>query len=338
MAAQRAPMTVEVTRGAMVESRHAVSVMVSDTEGRLILALGDPERMTYPRSAAKPLQSLALIETGAADAFELGDAEIAVSAASHNGEPRHVEVVGRWLTKLGLGEGDLACGPQWPDQEADVAALHRAGQRPSRLHNNCSGKHAGFLSVARHLGVDPKGYEREAHPVQQRLLGILEVMTGLDLSATPRGVDGCGIPVIGVPLGNLALAMARLAAPSDQPEARQAACRRVLEAVAAEPFMIAGTGRFCTEVIAALNGQVLVKTGAEGVYVAALPSLGLGAALKVEDGGTRAAEVAMGAVLTALNAIPAVAESKLAGLLVQPLHNRAGLQVGEVRPAEAIEI
>ena len=327
------PLLVEVTRGGMVESRHRAAFAVSDSAGKIVLSAGDFERPVYGRSAIKALQALPLIETGAADAFQLGDAEIALASASHNGEPRHVDGVTQWLTRIGLSVDDLECGPHLPYHEPSAMELLRSGDEPNRAHNNCSGKHSGFLSVARHLGHPTKGYIQYEHPVQQRILGVLETMTGLDLGAVPRGIDGCGIPVIAMPLGNMALAMARLADPSDQPEERQAACARVLKAIAAEPFMVAGSERFCTDVMEITGPKVMIKTGAEGVYCGSLPELGLGIALKVDDGAGRAAETLMGQILLTLGVLTNEEIAKLTPVLTPTLKNRAGTEVGQIRPA-----
>ena len=333
VSAEANPVLVEATRGGMVESRHRAAVAVVDIEGRVILQAGEIEAPVYPRSAIKPLQALALVESGAAEAFGLGAAELALACASHNGEPRHAETVGAWLARIGCSAEDLECGAHLPYHQESLEALLRSGAAPSTLHNNCSGKHAGFLSVARHLGHPTEGYIRYDHPVQQQVLGILETLTGLDLSAAPRGIDGCGIPVLGMPLGNLALAMARFARPDDQPEARRAACLRLQQALAAEPFMIAGSGRFCSRVIEATKGRALVKTGAEGVFCGALPKLGLGFALKVDDGAGRAAEVACGRVLRRLGVIGETETAALAAVFQPTLFNRAGRAVGELRTA-----
>jgi L-asparaginase II len=259
------PLVVEVTRGNSVESRHLVSAAVVDTEGRVVLRAGDANRPVYPRSAIKPLQALALVESGAVEAFDVSPAEIALASASHWGEAVHVAAVAGWLERIGCAAEDLECGAHLPYDPAAMAALLRAGEQPSALHNNCSGKHSGFLTLARHKGWPTAGYIGLTHPVQQRVLGILETMTGLDLSGAPRGIDGCGIPTIAMPLGNLALAMARLADPDDQPERRQAACAQVRAAMVAEPVMIGGTESPCTWIISATGGRALVKTGAEGV-------------------------------------------------------------------------
>jgi L-asparaginase II len=327
---------VEVTRGSQVESRHRAILAVVDTEGRLVLSAGDHERPVYARSAIKSLQAIALVESGAAETFDLSEEELALACASHSGEPRHVETATAWLHRLGLGVADLECGPQLPGYEPALYALLASGGRATAAHNNCSGKHSGFLTLARHLGAPTRGYSTYEHPVQQRILGVLEAMTGLDLGDAPRGIDGCGIPVIGIPLGNMALAMARLGDPADQPEARQAACARIRRAVAAHPFMVAGTGRFDTRVMEATGEKALIKTGAEGVYCAAFPELGLGVALKVDDGAGRAAEVLMGRLLLHFGIVDQAQAAALGGLLTAPVLNRAGRVVGEVRSAAGI--
>ena len=328
------PVLVEVTRGEMVESRHRGAFAVADVEGRIVLSAGDFEHNVYPRSAIKPLQALALVESGAADAFGVNDRELALACASHQGEAAHVDTARAWLARLGYSNADLECGAHLPYSEPCAHALIRAAEAPQALHNNCSGKHAGFLTVARQLGVSPQGYIKFEHPVQQTVLGILEMMAGLDLRAAPRGIDGCGIPQYALPLGNIALAMARFADPADQPERRRNACARVREAMAAEPLMVAGTNRFCTDVIVASGGRALVKTGAEGVFCAALPELGLGLALKIDDGATRASQVATAALLRRLGVLDEQTTERLSHQIRPQLHNRAGTLVGEVRAAD----
>jgi L-asparaginase II len=327
------PLAVEVTRGGMVESRHRAAVAVVDAAGTVVRAWGDIGRPVYGRSAIKPLQALPLIESGAADRFGVSVPEIALACASHSCEPRHVTAVAAWLARIGLTADDLECGSHLPSEDAAMRAAIRSGAPLTALYNNCSGKHTGFLATAVHLGEPLRGYIRYEHPVQQRILGVLEQTCGLDLGSAPRGVDGCGIPVIGIPLGNLALGMARLADPADLPPSRAAAARRITAAMAAEPFMVAGTGRFCTVVMQALGGKAVIKTGAEGVYCAALPDQGLGVALKVDDGAGRAAEVAMGAILVHLGVIDEDMRRQLADTLTPPVPNRVGLETGRIRPA-----
>lgn len=327
------PILAEVIRGQMVESRHHASVAVVDAHGGIVRAWGDVDLPVYGRSAIKPLLAIPLVESGAADRFKLTTAEIALATASHNAEPRHVETVTSWLHRVGLGVADLECGPHYPHHEPTLRAMMQARQEPTRAHNNCSGKHAGFLTTAVHVGEKTKGYIQYEHPVQQRLLGILEQMSGCELGGVPRGIDGCGIPVIAIPIANTAFAMAQMADPHHLSAERQAACHRILEAMMADPFMVAGTDRFCTRLMSAIPGKAAVKTGAEGVYCAALPQHGLGICLKVTDGAGRAAEVVLGQVLRHLGVIDDEMAESMAAMLTPTIKNWAGTPTGQVRPA-----
>lgn len=329
------PLLVELTRGDMVESVHRARYAVVDNDGRVVLQAGDIEAPVYGRSAIKSLQAIPLIETGAAEAFGLEDPEISMACASHDGEARHVATVLAWLERIGCSVDDLECGAHLPYDPASLEALLRSGSAPTAAHNNCSGKHSGFLTTARHKGEPTKGYIRRDHPVQQRILGVLEAMTGLDLSRVPMGIDGCGIPVIGIPLGNIALAMARLGSPDDQPDRRQAACARIRKAIANEPVMMGGTKRFDSRIIAAIGGKAIVKTGAEGVYCGTVPDLGLGFAVKVDDGAGRASEIVAGALLRRLGVIDDQQAEALSELLRPDILNRAGREVGVIRAASA---
>lgn len=327
------PVLVEATRGGMVESRHRASYAVVDADGRVVLQAGEFERPIYARSAIKALQAIPLIESGAADAYSLSDEEVSMACASHDAEAMHSRTVAAWLERIGCTVGDLECGPQQPRDKAEMERLIRAGEEPTALHNNCSGKHTGFLTVARHKGEPTKGYIKLGHPVQQRILGVLEAMSGLDLSNAAKGVDGCGIPVIAIPLGNVALAMARMADPDDLPEARQEACRRITKANTAAPFMMGGHESFDSRLNAELGGKALIKTGAEGVYCGWLPELGLGFAVKTDDGSGRSSEIVAGRLLRRLKVIDDAQAESLKGLLEPPILNRAGLEVGALRIA-----
>jgi len=331
-------LTVEVTRGGMVESRHQGACAVvragGGNDGDTIHAWGDADRVIYPRSSIKPLQTLALIETGAADGFGLSNAELALASASHSATPEHVTAVGAWLERIGLGPGDLECGGHEPMDAAAAKALVRAGEAAGPLHNNCSGKHAGFLTTAVHRGEPTAGYVRPDHPVQQRLLAMLSEMSDTDLSRAPRGTDGCGIPVIGMPLRALALALARMAAPGGLARKRADAARRIIAAMSANPRLVAGPKRFDTVAMAAAKGAFVVKAGAEGVYGAVVPGLGLGVALKIDDGAKRAAEVAMAAVLDHLGVLDEAAQTGMAAFLNAPVLNAKGNTVGTMRMAD----
>jgi L-asparaginase II len=339
MAIQNHPLIVEVTRGKaesrgdFVESRHRCHVAVVRSDGSVALSWGDIDQPIYGRSAIKPMLALGLVETGAADAFDLSPAEISLACASHSGERQHVDRVRAWLRRIGLSAADLECGPHMPYNEVAMRAMVRAGIEPDASHNNCSGKHSGFLTTALHRGEPTKGYIQYEHPVQQRLLAIMEQLTDLELSHAPRGVDGCGIPTIAIPIRKTAMAMARLAEPKNLPAARADAARRIVAAMTSEPYMVAGTGEFASEVMNALKGKAALKSGAEGVYAGILPGLGLGVCLKAEDGAGRGCEAAMAQVLIALGVMSEDERATLADRLSPPLSNRAGLKVGRIRAA-----
>ncbi len=327
------PVLVEYVRGAMVESQHRGAAVIIDSHGNVIEKWGDIARPIYARSALKPIQAIPLVESGAAEQFGLSDAEVALACASHGGEPRHVKTVAAWLDKVGLSVADLECGAHPPSHLPSAMALAAAGEKPTALHNNCSGKHTGFLSTAMHKGEKTKGYIRLDHPVQQRILGILEQLAECDLQNAPRGIDGCGIPVIGVPLEKLALAFARMARPAGLPKTRIAAIARIRKAMSAEPFMVAGSGRPCTRIMEKFGDQVQLKMGAEGVFIAMLPNKGLGIALKMADGANRAAEIAMLALLRRAGVLDQDSESALAKAGAGVVLNVAGKPVGSIRAA-----
>jgi L-asparaginase II len=326
------PILVDVSRGAMVESRHRGCYAVVDRGGAVLAEGGDITRQVYARSAIKPLQALALVESGAAETFALGDGEIALACASHSGEDRHVATVRAWLARIGLSEDDLECGAHPPGHAPTYVALARAGLAPSAAHNNCSGKHTGMLSVCRHRGWPTHSYIDAAHPLQHLITANLEAMCGLSLADAPRGIDGCGLPQIGIPLHALARGFARFGAPDDLPSGRARACRRIAAAMVAEPFMVAGTDRFCTRALIAAKGKVVLKTGAEGVYLAAVPARGLGLAVKIDDGAGRAAEVAMARLMLAWGDLTGEARAQMEALAHPPVFNVAGRKIGALAP------
>ncbi|MGQ0742018.1 MAG: asparaginase [Alphaproteobacteria bacterium] len=327
------PVLVEITRGNRVESIHRGAVAVCDAEGRMHARLGDIERPIYPRSALKPVQALPLLESGAADAFGVSDEEIALACASHSGEPMHTERVSAWLARIGCTADDLACGVHPIRFEPVAEALVREGKKPTRIHNNCSGKHTGFLTLAKHLGIPTKGYETVDHPVQRAVIEALKDLAAMT-GELEWGVDGCAAPNFVLPLANLARAMARMANPKGLSPERAAAANRIIKAMCNYPELTAGTGRVCTALIQESGGTIAVKTGAEGVYAAILPKPGLGVALKMDDGSTRAAETAVAQVLVDLEALPNAGEA--AKIARAPVRNTRGDIVGERRAAEAL--
>jgi L-asparaginase II len=327
------PVLVEVMRGERVESVHRGALAVVDDAGSLVLGLGDIDRPVFPRSAIKAFQALPLLEEGAADRVGLTPAEIALACASHGGEPEHVATAAAMLAKAGLDDSHLACGSHWPLHAEAAQALARSGALPRQLHNNCSGKHAGFLCLACASGEEPGGYVLPSHPVQRRVQAAIEAMTATRLSDDLRGIDGCSIPTFALALRALALGFARLGSGRGLGPQRAQAARRICAAAAAHPFMVAGTGRFDTQVMTLLGSRAFVKTGAEGMHCAALPEFGLGIALKCDDGATRAADALMAGLLLNLLALQPDEHALLAGLAAPRLLNWRGLDVGSLRLA-----
>ena len=330
-APHRAPIGVLVLRGARVESWHRVSYAVAERAGRVRHAAGAIDRRIFPRSAVKPLQALALLESGAGRRFGVSEAELALACASHSGEPCHVAAVTGWLARLGLDPSALACGAHAPSHAPSAEQLRAAGQIPTPVHNNCSGKHVGMLTLARHLAAPLAGYHCPEHPVQRQIATTLAEMVGLGALPAPA-IDGCGVPTYPMSLAQLAGAFARLGDPHGLDTVRRAACEQIRGAISAHPKLVAGSGRPCTAIMTAAPG-LIVKTGAEGVYAAALAGSGIGLALKVEDGASRAAPVALLALLEALGGLPAAARAALAGIARPDIHNHAGELVGRIEPA-----
>jgi L-asparaginase II len=330
------PVLVEIRRGDTIESWHRGALAVLNSAGETLVELGDTNRPIYPRSAIKPLQAIPLVESGAAHRFELDDKQISLACASHGGEPMHVQAVQDWLYSLSLGSDDLACGAHLPSYTPAAAALLEQGQPATALHNNCSGKHGGFLTLARHFGVATEGYIEPDHAAQLAWRDVLREMSDDDLSARPQGIDGCGIPVVGIPLGKMALAMARFADPRGLGPVRSEAIARIQQALAAEPLMMAGTGRLCTETIRLTQGRALIKTGAEGVYTGAVPASGLGIALKIDDGNGRAANCVIATVLKRFDVLHDDEWRQLRSLACPPVENVAGVTVGSTEAAHAL--
>lgn len=329
------PVLVEVLRGALVESRHGGAIAVVDTAGKPVLALGDVERPVYPRSAVKALQALPLVETGAADRSGFGPEEMALACASHSGEPGHVATATRMLKLTGLDLSALKCGAHWPIHQPSAHALARDGGTAGAVHNNCSGKHAGFLCVACALDADIVHYVQPVHPVQRLVKATLESLTGAVLSQDVCAVDGCSVPTWAMPLQALARGFARFGTGEGLTPERAKAAARLCAACAAHPWHVAGTGRFCTEIMQQLGERAFVKTGAEGVYCAALPKQGLGIAVKCDDGAGRAAEVMLTAML--MRFLSAAIDIRTLEQYVRPtLRNWNGIATGSLRPTKAL--
>jgi L-asparaginase II len=315
------PIIAEVTRGAIVESRHTGAFAVSDSNGRIILSAGDIAMPIYPRSAIKAFQCLPVIESGAADHFGLNNEEIALCCSSHNGEPEHVRVARSILTKVDVAETCYECGAHWPSYRNAAFDLVRHGEKPLDVHNNCSGKHAGMLALAKHLGVNEKNYVKQEHPVQRAIAETIARLCDVDISKAPTAIDGCSVPTWAMPLKNMALGFARLI--------ELPAGQRILEAARENPFLIAGTDRFDTKVMQALP-RLFLKVGAEGVYCGSIPHAGLGFALKCDDGAVRAAEVATASLLAKLDVWTSAEIELLNSFAHETMRNWRKIVVGEI--------
>lgn len=322
---------VEAWRGELVESVHFGAAAVATARGELIGGWGDTEMLVYPRSALKPVQAIALLETGASAAFGLTQRHLALACASHRGEPFHVELATSWLDRLGLDQNALACGPDYPADANAVAAAMREGRPRQRIYHNCSGKHCGFLTVARHHGWPVEGYDRIDHPAQQLYLEALAELSGLDAHALPFGIDGCTLPAAALPLRAYAVMMARFAEARATLPARRAAILGIHDAMRLNPELVSGSDQPGVHVARVTRGRVIVKTGAEGFMTAYVPGAGLAVALKIADGEARARVPALIAVLAGTGLLDASEQRELAGLAQPPVLDSSGQHVGSLR-------
>ncbi|GHA47437.1 hypothetical protein GCM10008927_10310 [Amylibacter ulvae] len=322
---------IEVWRGEFLECVHRGHAVVCDHNGDVIAQWGDSSDIILPRSSCKMLQALPLIESGAAEKFGLNPSQLALSCASHQGAKIHVNAVETWLGEIGLAEQDLRCGPQCTADLEYRSEMIRAGDKPDQRHNNCSGKHSGFLTLNKHLSGGSEYIEID-HPVQKAIVEATEAMAGENISG--HVIDGCSAPNLAISLRGLAMAMARMGTPtSDMGVARGNAARALTAAMAEYPELVAGEGRACTELMRAMNDGTVVKTGAEGVFTAILPERGLGVALKIADGATRASEAAMAALLVRLGV--ADENHPMVQKRLKPADkNRRDIVTGHIRPAD----
>ncbi len=330
------PVLCVVVRGALIESRHRGAVAVVDADGAVKMALGDINAPVFPRSAVKSIQALPLVESGAADAFGFGDKELALACGSHGGEPDHIDLLETMLSRAGLTNEALECGAHWPGVAEATHGLAGKGAMPSALHNNCSGKHTGFLCTCVHRDIEPKGYVNRDHAIQREVIAALEQVTGAVHAAELCGTEGCSIPTHAVPLRNLASGFARMATGNGLSRLRTEAARRLFRACMSEPFYADGTKQPCTELLEAGAGEIFAKDGAEGVYCGAIPALGLGIAIKCDDGAMRAATSVFAAVVAHLTERDSDIEARFAKLAVRSMTNHNGLTVGEIRPVISV--
>jgi L-asparaginase II len=325
------PILIDVTRGPLVESWHRGAIAIATPSGALALRLGDVDTPVYPRSAIKALQALPLIESGAADRFGFGTAEIALACGSHVGTGQHTALAASMLERTGLDVDALGCGAHMPLGSVPARELIAKGCQPTQLHNNCSGKHAGMLATAVHLGEPTADYWEPGHPVQKRVHSALAEITGQALGDDVQGIDGCSVPNWAMPLSVLARTFARLVTGEGLAPERKTAVKRILEACWDHPELIAGRGRADTVVMRAMRGRVFLKTGAEGVYCGGFAELGLGFALKIDDGTKRAAAG------TAMAIVERVCPEALGLMPYGPIKTWRGVEVGTIRSADALQ-
>ena len=318
---------VELWRGGLLESTHLGHAVLVDDTGQIVQAWGDPERIIFPRSSCKMIQALPLVESGAADAFGLTTAQLALSCASHQGAALHVNAARDWLAGIGLGEPDLRCGSHEPYDKAERDRLICDHEGPCQLHNNCSGKHSGFLTVTKHLKAGPEYVEID-HPLQKAIRAATEEVTGETVAG--YGIDGCSAPNFAMSVAGLARAMAEFTKAREVGSVRERAMQRLRDAMAAHPEYVAGEGRSCTELMRAMGGRVAIKTGAEAVFIAMIPEKKLGLAMKIEDGNSRASEAALVWILTQLGVLDA-AHPMAQKRLPAPQTNCRGFTTGELR-------
>lgn len=320
-------------RGDLLESVHQGHAVVVDQSGEVVQSWGDPDVLIYPRSSVKMIQALPLVESGAADAIGLSTTQLALACASHHGGAIHVDGVQAWLSDIGLSDGDLICGPHEPLNTDMRNSLIQAGQDPCRVHNNCSGKHAGFLTLCQHLKAN-FNYVETTHPIQVAIKSALEELA--QTTSPTYGIDGCSAPNFAIPLRGLARAMAFFATAQDRSDTRSRAAARLALAMRQHPELVSGEGESCTDLMRAMGGAATVKIGADGVYIAILPDQRLGVALKIADGSMRAAECAMANLLIKLGALDPghpIAQNRATVAIT----NAAGLKTGQVRPFATLQ-
>lgn len=319
----------EIWRGSLLESLHSGHAVICDDTGQIVQSWGDPDALIFPRSSSKMIQALPLITSGAADKFGLTSEQLALACASHNGADIHTSRVRAWLDRLDLTDSDFRCGTQDPEDQPAHEALIRAHETPCQYHNNCSGKHTGFLTVAKHMAAGPEYVEID-HPVQQACMSAFDEVTGMD--SPTYGIDGCSAPNPATTVHGMARAMAWFASAHDRNDRQSAAAVRLREAMMLHPDLVAGEGRACTALMRAMQGRVAVKTGAEAVFIAIIPEKRLGIALKITDGASRASECAITALLVRLGVLDGDHPAARA-YMNAPILNRRGIVTGVIKPA-----
>ena len=329
------PVLVRVWRGDWIESQHRGAWALVDSSGKVVESAGDVRAKVFARSSLKSIQALPLLESGAADRFGLSDVEIALAVSSHSGESCHTAPVAGLLARLGLRVDALQCGPQPPNDAHTRAELDSRGEKPSSLHNNCSGKHTGFLCLACHLGVAPERYLDPEAQVQKDVRAAVEALTGVAAGELSTAIDGCSAPTFRMPLARLATGIARVANPERLAAKRRAACERILEAAARHPELIAGHHkRLCTDLSRATAGRLFPKIGGEAVYVVGIRGEDRGLAVKIDDGETRGLHPLVIALCERFGFLRSEEVRVLHAWRAGKLRNWAGLEVGRIEVLE----
>ncbi len=328
--ASRVPIHVEVVRGNVIESTHQVMAVVTDHYGNVVTSWGNPLFYTYPRSAIKMLQAIPLIETGAADKYQLDNRMLALACASHRGEKEHIDVARAWLEKINMTEEVLLCGPHPATHEPSRDDMIMKKIKPTKIYNNCIGKHLGIVTTSLHLKEDFKNYDKHDHAVQKRLRKVLTETTKYEHSKSNHGIDGCGILTYALPIQNMSTGMSALINPKETP-LRQAACKRLLSAIRDNPEIISGHDDFTTEVIRKTQGRTIIKNGAEGVFCGVIPEKNIAFAIKALDGASRAAQVATAAILFKYGGLNQTEFTDLKRFTQPLLKNWNGTDVGSIR-------
>jgi len=336
------PRLLVVRRGQEEESFHCGRVVVATTTGETVLALGDVEAPVFPRSAIKPIQAIPLVASGAAEKYDLSDAEIALACGSHGGSPLHVAAAQSILKKIGSSQNALECGVHWPLDSGESRALAARGEEPTVLHNNCSGKHCGFLAVGALRDLDMAGYTKVSHPVMREVTSVISLLTGVELRESQACIDGCAIPTFSIPLVSVATGFARLGTGKGLSSSLVSSVSRIRSAIVQNPAMLSGEGRADTRITEESQGEVFVKSGAEGVMAAAIPALGYGLAVKIDDGAQRAATAVMANLILQVLQKHNVATTKAVEVLQSYSHfllkNWNGTPVGSVEPVLFTEL
>lgn len=328
---------VKVLRGDLVESIHRGHIAVVNAKGELLYSAGNPKKVIYARSSMKPLQAIPIVETGTAEHFNFDHADLSLTCASHNGENQHTSRVQSILGRAGLAISDLQCGTHNPRWQETYEALIKVDGQVTPIYNNCSGKHSGMLATAKHMKESTNDYYKIEHPVQKRIIEAISDLTEVPEGDIEIGIDGCGVPVHGIPLLNLALGFAKMADPRLLPTKRQEAVNKITTAMMEAPEMVGGTDRFCSDFMRILDGRMFGKAGAEGVYCIGDKETGIGIALKIEDGNGRATSPVAVEVLTQLGLLSESQKEQLNSYHYPKLKNARSEEIGELRPEFRLE-